>query len=428
MRLLRPTFAVGLALTAALALPGVGNAATITPQQAAEYGAGYLGRLMDPTGYVPALSGADYNTTAAAVLALVAAGVGETRATEATAYLFDHVEEYVVDGGGDDRPAALATLILVAHARGLDASTLVTRLLATKRTTGADAGLFGTQDATYDGAYRQALALLALDAVGQTDADAVAWLTTEQCGDGGWMGNNPDPTAACPAFDFTSFVGEDSNGTALAAQALAALGETPTHDPLEFLADAQNADGGFGFVPGFDSDANSTALAVQALIALGEDLGDWAAPSGTPYGFLLSLQLGNPPAQTAGAFAFQPGAGGTLTANTFATVQVVPALAGKAFPIAPTELSDTLPLLPAPAAPPTTAPPAKPTTGVPPTAPTAPTAAPTRVVDAAPVPELPATGVGEKPWDATGQLVFGLGLIGYGVLALGGARLARRRG
>ena len=414
MRLLRPTFTTGLALAAALALPGVGNAATVTPAQAADYGAGYLGRLMDPTGYVPALSGPDYNTTALAVLALVAAGVGEAQAAEATAFLFGNVDAYVVDGGGDDRPAALATLVLVGHARGVDVSALVTRLLATKQTTGADAGLFGTQDATYDGAYRQGLALLALAAVGQTDADAVAWLKTEQCADGGWMPNNPDPAAACPAFDFTAFVGEETNGTALAAMALAALGETPAHDPRDFLADAQNADGGFGFVPGFDSDANSTALVVQALLALGEDLGDWAAPSGTPYSFLLSLQLPNPPADTAGAFRFQPG----QAANTFATVQVVPALAGTAFPLAPATLASTLPLFPAPAAPPS--PPAPPTA--------APTTAPTRVANPRPAPTLVATGpIGEKPWDATGQVVFGLGLVGYGVLALGGARLLTRK-
>lgn len=413
MRLLRNAFTAGLALAAALALPGTAHAAT-TPQQSAEYGAGYLGRLMDATGYVPALSGPDYNSTALAVLALVAAGVGEEQAAAATEYLFDHVEEYVVDSNDDDRPAALATLILVAHARGEDTAALVTRLLATKQTTGADAGLFGSQDATYDGTYRQALALLALAAAGTTDADAVAWLKAEQCADGGWMGNNPDPSAACPAFDFDTFVGEDSNGTALAAQALAALGETPAHDPLDFLADAQNDDGGYGFVPGFDSDANSTALALQALIALGEDPGDG------PADFLMSLQLGNPPAKTAGAFAFQPGAGGALTANVFATVQVVPALAGQAYPIAPNELSSDLPLLPAQVVP-TTAPPVVPTTE--------PTPEPTRVVDAAPVPELPATGLGEQPWDTTGQVVFGLGIVGYGVLALGGARLlAKKRG
>jgi len=426
VRLLRSTFTAGLALSGALALPGAASAGTITiDQAAAEYGAGYLGRLIDPTGYVAALSGPDYVNTANAVLALVAAGVGEEQAAEATAYLLSHVDEAVIDENGDDKPGALAVLIMVAHARGEDASALVTRLLATKQTTGADAGLFGEQYSAYDGTYRQALSLLALAAVGQTDADAVAWLKGEQCADGGWMGNNPDPSAACPAFDFNSFIGEDANGTALAAQALAALGETPAHDPLDFLRDAQNDDGGFGFVPGFDSDANSTALAVQALIALGEDLGDWAGADGTPTAYLRSLQLGNPPAKTAGAFAFQPGTGGALTANVFATVQVVPALAGVPYPIPPNELSDDLPLLPAQVpATPTPSPTFVPEPSQVPT----PVASPTRIVDPAPVPTLVATGgLGEKPWDATGQVVFGLGLIGYGVLALGGAKLLARK-
>ena len=393
--MLRPTFIGGLALASALCLPGVANAATITPAEAAGYGAGWLGRSLDDTGYIASLSGPDYNTTALAVLALVAAEVGEAQAAAATTYLFANVDAYVKDGS-DDRPAALATLILVGHARGVDVSALVTRLLATKQTTGADAGLFGVQDATYDGTYRQALSLLALAAVGQTDADAVAWLKNEQCADGGWMGNNPDPSAACPAFDFNTFVGEDSNGTALAVQALVALGETPAHDPFEFLFDAQNEDGGFAFIPGFDSDANSTALAVQALIAAGEDLADWEAPDGTPYSFLLGLQLDS------GAFTFQ---GGTV-ANAFATVQVVPALAGKAFPLAPAELSTDLPAFPVEVVDTPESP--KPATG------------PIRVVDPAPVRELPATG--------TDGLALGLALISSGLVLLGGARVARRMG
>ena len=401
----RPTFTAGLALALALALPGTAHA--VTPAQAAGYGAGYLGRLMDPTGYVPSLSGPDYGTTASAVLALVAAGYGEAQAAEATAYLMSHVDAFAVDGGGDDKPAALASLVLVAEARGLDSAALVTRLLATKRTAGPDAGLFGEQDATYDGAYRQALALLALAAAGTTDADAVGWLTAEQCADGGWMGDNPDPSAACPDFDFDTFVGEDTNGTALAAQALAALGETPAHDPLAFLATARNPDGGYGFVPGFASDANSTALAAQALVAAGQDATASRA-------FLVTLQLGVPPLKTAGALAFQAG----QAANPFATAQAVPAMAGKPYPIAPATLSNGLPLIATPVAPPAVTPtPATPS----------PSASPARVVNAAPVPTLPDTGRGEQPWDTTGQVVFGLGLVGYGVLALGGARLLARR-
>jgi hypothetical protein len=426
---LRRSVVAGVALTAALALPGAATAApTITPDLAAGHGAGWVGREIEENGgYLAGPGGPDYNTTAFGVLALVAAGVGEEQAADATAYLMDHVEEYVVSGGAD-QPAALATLILVAHARGLDPSALVTRLLATKRTTGDDSGLFGAQDATYDGAYRQGLALLALAATGNTDADAIAWLTGEQCADGGWMGNRPEG-AECPAFDWNTFVGEDTNGTALAAQALEALGVTPAHDPTEFFAKAQNADGGFAFVVGLGSDANSTGFVVQALLALGEDLGDWTAAKGTPYSYLLSLQVQNPPAANAGAFAFQGGA--TLVPNALATTQAVPALAGLSYPLGPRTLSNALPLLPA-AAPPVKKPPVK-KPPVRPAAPSAtptvaPTAAPTRAVNNAPVPELPATGgVGEKPWDATGLAVFALGLVGYGVAALGGARLAGRR-
>ena len=427
-RSLLSTLGAGLALAGVVTFAGSAHA-DVTPAQAADYAAGWLGRTMDPTGYVPSLGGADYNTTALSVLALVAAEVGGEQAQEATDYLFAHVDAYVKDDDANDRPAALAALILVGHAMGEDVTALVTRLLATQRADGPDAGLFGVQGATYDGTYRQAFALLALAAVGQTDAEAVAWLKAEQCDDGGWMANRPDTSAPCPAFDYNSFVGEDSNGTALAAQALAALGETPLHDPLDFLAEAQNEDGGFAFVPGFGSDTNSTALAIQALIALGEDLDDWAAPDGTPYDFLLAMQLGNPPATTAGALAFQPGQGGTLTANAFATAQAVPALAGKAFPLAPATLSNELPLLPAEvvATPSVTA---SVTPSVAPTTAVTPVPRPSHVItDFGPVPELPDTGpVGDKPWDATGQAVFALGLVGYGALALGGAKLAARRG
>lgn len=434
MRILRHVFPAGAVVAGTLLLTTAvpAQAATqLPPALAADYGAGWIGRQIDANGgYIGALSGADYNATALGVLALVAAEVGEPQAKKATDYLAAHVDAYVVQSGAD-RPAALATLILVAHARGIDPTDfggedLVARLLATKQTTGDDAGLFGSQDATYEGAYRQALSLLALDAAGETDADAIAWLVAEQCADGGWMGNRPDQSAPCPAFDFNTFVGEDTNGTALAAMALEAHGVTPNFDPLDFLASAQNEDGGFGFVPGFDSDTNSTALAIQALIAAGAP----AAELAEPYAALLSFQITKPGVPGSGAFVFQPPTTGA--ANAFATVQAVPALAGKAFPIAPATLSTTLPAIPA--APVTTPPTAKPSATPKPIPspimvgdPGPPSASPTRAVNAGPVRELAATGSGEKPWDATGKAVFGLGLIGYGVLAMAGAHWARKR-
>jgi hypothetical protein len=423
-----------LALAAlALAAP---TASAQTPQQAetaADWGAGCLGRLVTDGGFVPDPGGdPDRANTMWTGLALVAAGVGAEQVARIVDFLEGGVDATVQTGGADD-PGKLATLILLVSAAGEDPAAfagtdLVARLRATEQTTGPDAGLFGSADATYDGAYRQSLALLALEAAGTTDAEAVAWLRAEQCETGGWMGNNPDhdPATPCPGFDFTSFVGQDSNGTALATVALAAHGATPAFDPFDFLAEVQNGDGGFGFVPGFGSDANSTALALQAIDRAGDDpTTDWAAPDGNPVSFLLSLQLPNPPASTAGAFAFQRNPDGSLTANTYATAQVVPALAGEQYPLEPRVLSATLPLRPAAQQPTPT-----PSSSTPTPAPT--TTTPPATDEPAPLPAVQPTlvatgGRGAVPWDTTGKAVLGLGLVGYGVAGVVAARLLARR-
>ena len=103
-----------------------------------------------------------WRATANVVLALASAGVDPSGAHHALAYLAAHVNDYVkVDGS--DGPGQLALLILDAHAlraspTSFGGTNLVTRLLATERKSGADKGLFGAQDPTYDGAYRQGLA------------------------------------------------------------------------------------------------------------------------------------------------------------------------------------------------------------------------------------------------------------------------------
>ena len=95
-------------------------------------------------------------------------------------------------------PLNLALLILDAvgvgvNPRNFGGSNLIERLLATQQTTGADAGLFGTETQVQDnvaGNYDQALALLGLAAAGIRDTSqtkaAVDWLVAEQCPDGGW--------------------------------------------------------------------------------------------------------------------------------------------------------------------------------------------------------------------------------------------------
>ena len=92
-----------------------------------------------------------------------------------------NVDAYVTEDGADG-PAQLGLLILDAHALGVDPTSfggtnLVSRLLATEQTSGADAGLFGTEDQVNDysaGVYQQGLALAALAGAGQTSGSPVS--------------------------------------------------------------------------------------------------------------------------------------------------------------------------------------------------------------------------------------------------------------
>ena len=77
--------------------------------------------------------------------------------------------------------------------------------------------------------------LLAEQAAGVHDTAAIKWLVDQQCPDGGWTAYRSDLSKPCPATDLTNFVGEDSNSTALAVQALHALGVTPKHDAVAYM-------------------------------------------------------------------------------------------------------------------------------------------------------------------------------------------------
>lgn len=340
----------GVALPAGTAVAGTGP----TPQSAAAaagYGAGWLARLITAAGgHVPTdparptTSAPDPSGTADAVLALHAAGVGGAQADAALRWLQANYEGFVRVGGADV-PGALAKLILVAHASGVDprafgtpATNLVTRLVATQRSTGPDTGLFGSQDPTYDGSYRQGLSLLALSAVGRSNGAAVRWLKGQQCADGGWLGYRADTSVPCPAPDPAAFSGPDTNGTSLAFQGLLAVGAEPRVDPLTFFAAVQGDDGGWAYVGAraVAADPNSTALVIQALLAAGEDpaTGRWVRGGATPYDALLRFSLGcGAPAADRGAFWFDVG-DGTRKPNVLATVQAVPAAAGAFLPLA----------------------------------------------------------------------------------------------
>ena len=161
---------------------------------------------------------------------------------------------------------------LVRTAIGATATTALLLGAAASATTasaapGTDSGLFGTSDPTYDGVYRQSVALIGLQAAGaKLPTSAVSWLTRQQCSDGSFVAYRPSTTDACPAADPVNFTGPDSNSTALAAMALATAGKgKEANSASRWLVANQNADGGWGYIAGSDSDANSTGLALAAL-------------------------------------------------------------------------------------------------------------------------------------------------------------------
>ncbi len=327
-------------IVAAPTIAGATTGSIVTPtpfpqRSSAQAGAVWLANQLTPSGYIPGNAPGQANLafTANTVLALAAAGTDLPQANAALTYLGGHVDDYVTVSGSDG-PAQLALLILDAHALGANpysfgGADLVSRLLATEQ----PSGLFGTQDPTFDGAYRQGLALSALAAAGVTDhaqlATAETWLSAQQCGNGGW---STDVAINPCTGDPTAFAGADTNTTAVAVQGLVAQGvldSTSRTGALSYLTATQDSDGGWGYyanpttIPG-PTDPNSTALVIQALVAMGES--PTAAPfvrlTGDPVSALASFQLGT--GTNSGAFEFSHGGGADITA----TLQAVPAMAG----------------------------------------------------------------------------------------------------
>ncbi|MFG2914426.1 prenyltransferase/squalene oxidase repeat-containing protein [Kitasatospora sp. NPDC048298] len=202
-------------------------------------------------------------------------------------------------------------------------------------------GLYGKSDPTYDGVWRQSLALTALTAAKVTPADsAVGWLTGQQCEDGGW----PSYRAAGAACDPKT---EDSNATAVAVQALVALGghQDAVDKGVAWLKANQNADGSWAYNPGSPGDANSTGLAVNALFAAKADPAGVAKAGKSAFDGLALFQLGcAAPADQRGAFAYQPDpASGALTPNALASAQAALAAGGGHLPVATSVRADAAP-------------------------------------------------------------------------------------
>lgn len=334
------------------------GAATPSNGTRAKQGAQWLANQIKANGgFIENFGQEDPVNTAYAVIGMRALGVDKHAADLAINYL-RHNLGAKIKLGGTDSAGALGNYISAAVADAKDPRRfggttakydLVGRLLATQRTKGADKGLFGAQSPTYDGAFRQGLALTALALTHVSPADprvkaGIAWLKKQQCANGLWMPYRSNPKTPCAKANPTAFTGPDTNSTSLAVQGLAAWGSRPrSAKVLSALKSIQTSDGGFPYIAaknGF-SDPNSTALSIQALVASSSSPASakWKKGTNTPFTALASFQIGCS-SPGFGAF-FYPG---DPSPSTFATVQAVPAMAGRKLPIGKSTKSITIPL------------------------------------------------------------------------------------
>lgn len=329
---LRTAAASACLIGAALLVPSgsAGASSPTLPQTAAARSAAtWLATQVTTSGDVKGASGPDLSDTALVALDLAATRTHASTIRAVVTYLEGHVNAYVKEDGADG-PGELATLILDAKAasvnpRRFGGTDLVSRLLATMRTSGADKGLFGAQSPTYDGAYRQGLSLEALAVAGlrRTTAiqPAISWLQHQQCSSGGWEAYRSRSTACTPS-DPSTYSGADTNSTALAIEGLVAQHASVPHRPVGFLASIESTTAGWGYYGG-SADPDSTSLVIQALVALHQSVtaAKWQRGTASPVSVLLSYRL------KSGAFYYPYG---PVTPNLLATEQAVLALEGDA--------------------------------------------------------------------------------------------------
>lgn len=225
---------------------------------------------------------ADVSTTAWAVLGLKAAGGSPEALRRGEEFLASRVP-----------PLTIATdVALVALALGEPPAVLLDRLRAHRPGKLVNATIW---------------TILALRQAGEpAPAELVQALLAAQTRSGGWS--------------WAAGAAPDSNDTAAALQALRAAGVAgaPVRRGIAFLRSLQARDGGFALAKGRPADAQSTAWAIQAYLAAGRK------PPAAAVRFLAALRRPDGGYRYSAAYATTP---------VWVTAQVLPALAGKAFPL-----------------------------------------------------------------------------------------------
>ncbi|MEY3407493.1 MAG: hypothetical protein RL038_554 [Actinomycetota bacterium] len=190
-------------------------------------------------------------------------------------------------------------------------------------------GLFGQSDPTYDGVFRQSLAIMSLVAAGsKVPPAAQLWLVKQQCPNGGFEAFRADTDAECNPSDAVNYSGIETNSTALAAVALAAIGKpVKARKAVEWLKSAQRGSGGIPYFKGGTPDAASTALALIAAKSVGLDQTAFAVGEKNLVSFLRTVMLDCGYEKSArGALAYSKS--NPLFASPMTTSQALAALSG----------------------------------------------------------------------------------------------------
>lgn len=291
-------------LTCSLVLAAAGPAgAALTDQDRSERAAGYVASQQKRNGSFPAFSA--IGSTADAVLAFVAAGVGQRETRRALDYLEAQVEAGNVDTEGLKAKVLLAWTTAGRGGRTIGGENLVRDLGA------------GWSDGLTRTVYDTALTVLALRSAGAVVPEpAIAFLIDEVCPDGGWSydGFNEGEDDHCQGDPDTDFFASDTNTTALVVMALNAAAPTEAFDFFDAIRD--DVRGGWGYTWGFETtDANSTALVLQAYASAGR-----RSPAGSLKA-IRALQYGR-----CGAFAFTWDGDVRTGPDLGATIGAVPGL------------------------------------------------------------------------------------------------------
>jgi hypothetical protein len=205
-----------------------------------------------------------------------------------------------------------------------------------------DVGLYGAANPTFDGVLRQSYALLGLAAIGRTaPADALAWLTAQQCANGAFQAYVA-PGQTCTAPSASTYTGPDVNSTAVAAMALHAHGRTARAErAIRWLLREQDSTGGWEWIDGLAPDPVSTGLALQALRSGVLPAGETARAIRRGDAFIAARILACPaPRDTRGGVPFAAGS----DPDGFTAVTALLGLVG-APPVAPTAQRGAAPTL-----------------------------------------------------------------------------------